>query len=204
MRSVVWRDDQRPNIHPVDWHHAGRSGPWLDTCTWSVWNQICLPHPESVELLIEHRDFGQVFDPVCGVPARHDEACRKAIEHGKRLAVHLVRDEDVRIARDTRNVEALDEIGDASEARPVETFEGDIEGSGFDAGLRQNLAKPDASPFSIAHRAIRPLAAEHSGREVAPPIARALIDGHDAGASELTLQVIERKLEWLVDVTGDP
>src|SRR5262249_52347548 len=48
-----------------------------------------------------------------------------------------------------------------------------------------------------------PLATEHTGRGVSPPVAGALVDGHDARRSELSLQVLERKRKWRVDVAGD-
>jgi len=55
-----------------------------------VGNQVCALGPEIVVGPVEHLDTIQHLDPVGRIPARHDQAQRKAVEQRQLLAVQAV------------------------------------------------------------------------------------------------------------------
>src|SRR5262250_2750610 len=128
-RARLGRDEEGPHGHALDRDGRLRYGPRFDTSTRVVRNPIGRLHPELLERLVDDGDLREILYPVRRIPARDDEPCRKSVEHRQRSAVHLVRDDDVRIVQHAADRKRLDEIGHARKRGLVEPVECDVDGA---------------------------------------------------------------------------
>ena len=202
-RSVFRRGYNRPHVHALDGHAARRRRARLDAAAGRVGNAVSLGHPEALEGVVEHHDFRKVLDPIRRVPARDDESRRKAVEHRQLRAVHLVGHQHIRIFHEVLDRQALHEIRNRRRGGLVEAVERSFGSAGLDAGGAQDVLQARAHPFSVAHRAVAPLAPEHVRLKISAAVARALIHRYQARWRKLGFQVVQRKLERPLDEPAD-
>src|SRR4030095_8179425 len=139
----------------------------------SIGNPVAGLHPELLEDMVNDLDLREVLYPIGGVPARHHEAGWVAIQHGERLAVHLIGHDDVRVLHDPRDVEALDEVWNRGEGGLVQPVKRNLYGALPHAHHGEDVPHPSTDPLGVAHGAVAPLPTQHSRGEAAAAVARA-------------------------------
>ncbi len=144
-----------------------------------------------------------MLDPVGAVVARHDQADRIAVEHRQVSAVHGPGDHHLAVAR-VVDVQRLDEVRAVGigQRRVVEPVEHDLHAAGPHAGPIEHLPERHARPARIAHRPVRQLPTADARLEIAPSVARALIDGDDLARLAKCSQLAQRQIERGVDVAA--
>jgi hypothetical protein len=128
-------------------------------------------HEEAVKIAVEYPDMRHPLDPRIARASGNDQPQREAVLQGKRLAVHLVYEQSIRVERLLDRNRAL-EFRHRSYGR-VGPGKQNVLGARVYARSLKQVSQADPGPLRVPDRAVFPLNPRHRGLEQAPAVTRA-------------------------------
>jgi len=151
-------------------------------------------------LLIKDANGGDPLDPGIAGPAGSDHAEGEPMLHGKRLAVHFVREKGVRV-EGFFDREGTLEVGHGAKGN-VGAVKQNFASRGFQAGALEHIGESHPAPARVADGTLAPLHTRHRRLEEGAAVAGALEHADELGGGQF-LEVVHGEGERHGDGAAD-